>query len=102
MLRQNSLKLFYDGYAFTCSYISKTSTKWVCTKKKTFCKARLNLSLQTGSVEVLNFKHNHDVTSKDILFKDYQLISSRKRAIKEALLKRFQNKLKFKTKKIKK
>ena len=102
LLRKNSLKLCYNGYDFTCSYISLQSTKWVCTRKKAYCKARLSLSLQTGTIKVLNFQHNHDIISNDKLFKDYQLIASRKRAIKEAILKRFQNKLKIKKKKNKK
>lgn len=45
---------------------------------------------------MLNFQHNHDKVTSDNIFKDYELVATHKRAIKEAVLKRYKNKLKAK------
>ena len=92
------MKLCYNGYDFNCSYLSFTSTKWVCTQKKNDCKARLGLSLISGTVKWLNFQHNHDLLPIDKIFKDYELIATSKSAIKDAVLKRYENNFNLKIK----
>ncbi|CAO1429450.1 unnamed protein product [Diamesa tonsa] len=77
LLRRNSLKLCYNGYDFVVSYISFTSTKWVCTQKKYDCKARLGFCLITGNVKWLNFEHNHVTLPIDQIFKNYELIATK-------------------------
>lgn len=92
------MKLCYNGYDFVVSYISFTSTKWVCTQKKYDCKARLGFCLITGNVKWLNFEHNHVTLPIDQVFKNYELIATSKSAIRKAVLNRYENHFRYKIK----
>uniref|UniRef100_A0A1B0GHA1 FLYWCH-type domain-containing protein n=1 Tax=Lutzomyia longipalpis TaxID=7200 RepID=A0A1B0GHA1_LUTLO len=57
--QRNSIKLIYDGYCYTKSYLANNTIKWVCsTKNYTKCRARLRFR-RDMCVSPINTVHNH-------------------------------------------
>ncbi|XP_059611350.1 modifier of mdg4-like isoform X9 [Phlebotomus argentipes] len=57
--QRNSVKLIYDGYCYTKSYLANNTIKWVCsTKNYTKCRARVRFN-RSMCVSPINTQHNH-------------------------------------------
>lgn len=53
-------RLFFKGFIFYRSYIGAKKLVWSCSQKNLGgCRARLSLSRQDGTIDIVNGLHNH-------------------------------------------